>query len=215
MGPEKPSLQERLAAKQAKLEAKRADSEAKYQAAKAKRAEDAAAAKAKRVEEAEARKAQDRAKMAALRAQHAEAREARRQADPAADLKAAAKAAAKAEQKADRQARAKLPTGTFDKLRLSGGVLHQGILKSWPAAECSASVESGSALQERMTATRVIAGAVLAGGLGAVIGAMAKKKSGGEMFLVIEVPGDAIVLEVAPKQLKDAHRFVAAVNASV
>lgn len=55
-----------------------------------------------------------------------------------------------------------------------------------PVEGVTAHVESGTQLEKRVTATRVVAGGALLGPLGAVAGALARKKSGGESWLTLE-----------------------------
>lgn len=49
-----------------------------------------------------------------------------------------------------------------------------------------------------MTATRVVTGTVLLGPLGAVIGALAKKREGDRAFLVVTLPDGTILSEEGP-----------------
>lgn len=65
--------------------------------------------------------------------------------------------------------------------------------KTWPLDGASAYAEVEGVAVERVTATRVLTGAVLLGPLGAVIGALAKKREGQRAFLVVTL-GDGTIL---------------------
>ncbi|VEG28004.1 Uncharacterised protein [Actinomyces howellii] len=68
----------------------------------------------------------------------------------------------------------------------------------------SVRVESGSALEARVTATRLVALGVFAWA--------AKKKTGGEAYLTIEAEDAFVTLMVDRKKVAAAHRFVAQVE---
>lgn len=67
-----------------------------------------------------------------------------------------------------------------------------------------ATVEDGSAVQDRITATRIM--------LVGVFALAWKKKRGGEKWLTIAGPNFFWLAEVGRKQISDAMRFAAAVN---
>lgn len=93
---------------------------------------------------------------------------------------------------------------------VSGRIVFRG--HRYPILGARASVEVG-ATQRRTTATRVVAGSVVAPGVGTVVGALAKKKTA-KVYLTIElVDGQAIVDAVDAKHESDARRVAAAINA--
>ncbi|PTT70198.1 DUF2510 domain-containing protein [Arthrobacter sp. HMWF013] len=106
---------------------------------------------------------------------------------------------------------------TFQDLTLAGGELKKqaggGLLppKVWPIAECEAHVETGAAVSARVTATRVVAGAMLAGKAGAVVGAIAKKDRT-KVYLNIITPDDVILKEVRGLDETKARKFATKVN---
>lgn len=65
--------------------------------------------------------------------------------------------------------------------------------KTWPLAGATAYAELEGEAIERVTATRVITGAILLGPLGAVVGALAKKSEGRKAYLVVTL-GDGTML---------------------
>lgn len=67
-----------------------------------------------------------------------------------------------------------------------------------------ASVEDGSALESRVTLTRLLAVGVFAFAF--------KKRRGGEKYLVIEGPDFAWLAEAKHKHIREAMRFAVAVN---
>lgn len=73
-----------------------------------------------------------------------------------------------------------------------------------PLAGVTARVESGSDLQTRVTATRLLAIGVFA--------FAAKKKSGGEAYLTVEGPDFFWTVEVDRKKRSAAQAFAAQVN---
>ena len=68
-----------------------------------------------------------------------------------------------------------------------------------------AQVETGSALEKRVTATRLVA-------MGGVGGLLFKKKSGGESWLTIEGPDVFWTVEVPRGEEQKARNFAAKVN---
>lgn len=96
-----------------------------------------------------------------------------------------------------------MPVGQFGRVKVyRDRVERDG--DAFPLADVTARVESGSDLERRVTATRLVA-------LGA-FALLAKKKSGGEAYLTIEGPGFFWTEEVDRKRRPDAQRFAGAVN---
>ena len=85
--------------------------------------------------------------------------------------------------------------------------------RSWGLAEVSAEVSHGATRQGRVTGTRLITGAVIGGGAGAIVGASAKKERS-TIYLEFTVPGDALLLELKPKDERKAREFALKVNAA-
>lgn len=101
-------------------------------------------------------------------------------------------------------------TYRFGGIKLKGKTItYQG--ESLPVAGARATIDAGQ-LGSRMTATRVVGGAVLFGPVGALLGGLAKKKTG-DAFLNIELADGRFIIEhVKRKDLKEANRFVKEVN---
>lgn len=76
----------------------------------------------------------------------------------------------------------------------------------YPLPGVTASVESGEELRQRATLTRFAAFGLLS--------LAAKKKSGGESYLLIEGPGFAWTVEVKRGDQAKAQRFAAAIRAT-
>lgn len=76
--------------------------------------------------------------------------------------------------------------------------------ESHPLDGVTARVETGSDLEKRVTVTRLVAIGVFA--------LLAKKKSGGEVYLTIEGPNFFWTIEVDRKKQPDARTFAAKVN---
>lgn len=100
--------------------------------------------------------------------------------------------------------------GMFEGFILGFDKLSQGS-RSWPIGECEASVETGAAVSARVTATRVVAGALAFGKAGAVVGAIAKKDRT-KVYLTVTVPGDMILKEVSGLEEAKARKFAAKIN---
>lgn len=81
-----------------------------------------------------------------------------------------------------------------------------------PLAGVTATIETGETLTRRTTATRVIGGALLAGPAGAIIGAIARKKTGGTQYLVIAGPAFEWQIQVDRGDVDRARKFAAKVN---
>lgn len=97
------------------------------------------------------------------------------------------------------------------KVRTDGTIHYRGEVRPLPGT--AATVQTAGQLRERTTATRVAAGAILAGPLGAVLGGLFRKKIDDRtLFLTIEGDGYAWVVEVDIKEERQARQFAAALN---
>jgi hypothetical protein len=103
-----------------------------------------------------------------------------------------------------------MASGTFKGFTLAGSELKRGI-SSWPLAECEAYVETGAAVSARVTASRVVAGAMTFGSTGALVGAISKKDRS-KVYLTITVPGDAFLEEVRGVDEGKARQFATKLN---
>lgn len=99
---------------------------------------------------------------------------------------------------------AKAPIGSFETVVLYRERIKRGLKEERPLAGVSATVESGSALDKRVTLTRVAA-------LG-VFSLAAKKRQGGESYLIIEGPDFQWSIEVGRKDQAKAREFAAKVT---
>ncbi|WP_324642418.1 DUF2510 domain-containing protein [Pseudarthrobacter sp. LT1] len=108
-------------------------------------------------------------------------------------------------------------SATFQEYSLVGRELQKqagrGLLppKTWPVAECEATVDTGAAISARVTATRVAAGAMLFGKTGAVVGAIAKKDRT-KVYLQITTPDEVILKEVRGLDEGKARQFANKLN---
>lgn len=85
--------------------------------------------------------------------------------------------------------------------------------ESQPVNGVQAVVETAGELRKRSTITRTLGGGVLFGPAGAVVGALfRKKKDARELYLLIDGPKYAWVVEVSPSKGAAARKFAAAVN---
>ena len=145
-----------------------------------------------------------------LKAQAAQlAKDAGQQALAAATEAKANADAAKAEKKAAAEARGrKVAAFEADKQKFT---LYEHVIdkdgEEQPLTDVTARLEAGEELQSRVTATRLV--------LLGVFALAAKKKSGGTKFLTIEGPGLMWGAEVDRKSIKDAQKFMVAVNNQV
>lgn len=99
-------------------------------------------------------------------------------------------------------------------MMLLDGVVYYGG-HAIPAAGATASVESGVQATEKVTAGRVIGGAILAGPAGAIIGAAAKKRTEGQLFITVSgAEGKALMATVPASEAGAATALVNAINAS-
>lgn len=117
--------------------------------------------------------------------------------------------AAKAEKKAAAEARGrKVAAFEADKQKFT---LYEHVIdkdgEEQPLTDVTARLEAGEELQSRVTATRLV--------LLGVFALAAKKKSGGTKFLTIEGPEFMWGAEVDRKSIKDAQKFMLAVNNQV
>lgn len=92
-----------------------------------------------------------------------------------------------------------------------GSVRHGGEWQS--TSSVRASVETVGQIRERSTLTRVGAGATLGGPIGAVLGALLRKKvDDREVYLAIDGDQYGWMVQVRPAQSGAARQFAAAVN---
>lgn len=99
----------------------------------------------------------------------------------------------------------------LDVWRITGDNLHKGLQK-WNLKGATAELENGANIGSRITATRVVTGAVLFGPVGAIIGGMAKKDRNKLYITVTYANGDAGVIEAKAKDEAKARQFVQAIN---
>jgi hypothetical protein len=90
--------------------------------------------------------------------------------------------------------------------------IKRGFGKPQPLCGITVELLTGPAVTSRMTATRVVTGAALAGPVGALLGGMARKRSGGEALLTVAGPGLLWSVKVDPEKLTNALSFVAKAN---
>lgn len=99
----------------------------------------------------------------------------------------------------------------FRSLSLCDGYLTQNS-QSWPVQDAKASIESAGIAGSRVSATRLVGGAILGGGAGALIGAVARKDQS-SIFLTIEFSDGTILVEEFPASDEgDGRRFAARIN---
>ena len=101
---------------------------------------------------------------------------------------------------------------SFEGVRLQGDrISHRS--QSQPVAGVTAVVESAGELQRRATLTRTVAGGLVFGPAGAVVGALFKKKvDTRELYLLIDGERFAWAVKLNPKRGAAARRFAATVN---
>lgn len=104
----------------------------------------------------------------------------------------------------------KKSAATFRGVTLSGRTLSRG-LKSWPASECEVVIETGANVSARVTATRVSAGAMLAGSTGILIGAIAKKDRSA-VYMTVITPDDMFLEKVSGLDEVKARDFATKVK---
>jgi len=84
--------------------------------------------------------------------------------------------------------------------------------KRYPRAGAKAIMDTGAAAQKRMTATRVVGGALVLGPLGAILGGLAKKRTG-MIFLTVDLPdGTCLVAGDKAARQKDAAKAMQKIN---
>lgn len=98
----------------------------------------------------------------------------------------------------------------FEGYSLINGKVRKG-LKSWDVAGAHAQVDNGAS-NRRMTLTRVGAGAVVLGPVGAILGGMSKKDRSRVYVLVEFAAGEAISFDLPTKDEKKAREFAQKVN---
>ena len=99
----------------------------------------------------------------------------------------------------------------FGGIRVSGGRVSKGLV-AYPIARCTVDLVEGGK-PSRMTATRIGAGALLAGPVGAIIGGMAKKDRS-KTWVIVAHPGGSFQEEVSSKDKPRAVAFVRAFEAA-
>jgi hypothetical protein len=99
----------------------------------------------------------------------------------------------------------KKSNATFRGITLADRTLSKG-RKSWPASECEVAIDTGANVSSRVTATRVAAGAMLAGTAGAMIGSIAKKDRS-MVYLTVITPDDIILEKVSGLDEAKARDF--------
>lgn len=96
-------------------------------------------------------------------------------------------------------------------LHPDGSIRYRGEWQN--TSSCRASVESVGEIRQRWTLHRVGAGAVVAGPLGAVVGALLRKKvDDRELYLSIDGDSADWLIEVDPRRAAEARRFASTVN---
>lgn len=93
--------------------------------------------------------------------------------------------------------------GSFEDISIHGATLTIKKKGTWDVAECAASVDHGANLKPRLTATRV-----------ALVGpfALLVKKDRNKVFLLVETPDEAHLVELEAKKEGDARKFALQVN---
>ncbi|WP_328711062.1 DUF2510 domain-containing protein [Nocardia salmonicida] len=81
--------------------------------------------------------------------------------------------------------------------------------RSFPIEGATATVESAGIARSRITATRVIGGGAMLGGVGAIIGALARKDKS-SIFLTVELADGTVIVEECPVSRERAARRFAA-----
>ena len=111
----------------------------------------------------------------------------------------------------ERQRRASNPLALFGSAALRGGLLHYE-LKKLDMTEATAEATLG-APSSRTTLTRMGAGVLIAGPIGLVVGAVARKNTS-KSYVTIQTPDGVIVIEGSAKDYPAAVKFADAVNRS-
>lgn len=93
------------------------------------------------------------------------------------------------------------------RIHLINGRIHDGIRRKWPVLECSAELIEAGPDGQRVTATRVAAGAVLAGPVGALVGGMARKGTGSG-WLIVRTPDGELREKVKGSRVAKARELV-------
>lgn len=107
----------------------------------------------------------------------------------------------------------------FGGYAILNGALHgknpqNGWPTSWPVAGASCELEQGATVGPRTTATRVVAGAVVAGPVGAIVGGMLRKDRNKVYVVVTLADGSQVLIDGPAKDERDAREFVAKLNAA-
>lgn len=196
----------------AKLEAEKAAEktrrDAERDAARAQRDEDRAKSAAERKEKYARADAERKEKYARADAERKEKQAERNEKYARADAERKEK---QAERKRIRELRERLG---FLEFRIDEGTIVDHLhKKTWPLAGARATVEAGTA-QSRMTATRVLGGALLADSTGAKIGAMARKDLTMVYVVVQLADGATLTDEIEAQFQSDARHFADRINAA-
>lgn len=104
-----------------------------------------------------------------------------------------------------------LPSGNFGGYKLREGVLKGGG-KSVSVQGAEAEATQGAPSQ-RSTLTRMGAGALIAGPIGFVVGAVARKNTS-KCYVTIEVPDGVVIIEAKANEYPEAVAFANAINRS-
>lgn len=93
------------------------------------------------------------------------------------------------------------------RIHLINGRIQDGIRRKWSVLECSAELIEAGPDGQRVTTTRVAAGAVLAGPVGALIGGMARKGTGSG-WLIVRTPDGELREKVKGSKVAKARELV-------
>lgn len=86
------------------------------------------------------------------------------------------------------------------------------LVKKFPLVGASAEFEMGDAPTSRTTVTRVAAGLVIAGPVGAIVGGMFKKDESKSYINVTLADGKMLICDVASSKATAAREFAARIN---
>ena len=85
---------------------------------------------------------------------------------------------------------------------------------TWPLGGMTAELEPGVDVGARTTATRVVAGAVIAGPVGAIVGGLFRKDRNKVYVVVTLADGSQILIDGPAKDERGARDFTAKLNAA-
>lgn len=104
------------------------------------------------------------------------------------------------------------PLASFGTLIVTPVYVQEPMVGRYPREGARATLETGAGESSRITATRVATGAVLAGPVGAIIGAMAKKDTT-KIHVIVELADGTVLMTEGPrKQMKKAVALVNEIN---